>query len=229
MRTFSDSPLNPLNYSAVLFGEPTENKLVSGHKGSMGFRVHVTGKAAHSGYPWLGVSANNILVKVLSRLIDLEAGRVEGAELPWSDKYGNSTLNVGTVFGGAAANVVAETANSTIAVRLAGGSPSKVEREIEKALAPVIEEVEKAGGKIEFESRNKGYGPVDMDCDVEGFDCIAVNYGTDVPWLKGDHKKYLYGPGSIFVAHSAHEAIAVRDLEQAVLDYQKLIIGALKQ
>ncbi|KAB2578491.1 putative acetylornithine deacetylase protein [Lasiodiplodia theobromae] len=229
MRTFSDSPLNPLNYSAVLFGEPTENKLVSGHKGSMGFRVHVTGKAAHSGYPWLGVSANNILVKVLSRLIDLEAGTVEGAELPWSDKYGNSTLNVGTVFGGAAGNVVAETANSTIAVRLAGGSPSKVEREIEKALAPVIEEVEKAGGKVEFEYRNKGYGPVDMDCDVEGFDCIAVNYGTDVPWLKGDHKKYLYGPGSIFVAHSAHEAIAVRDLEQAVLDYQKLILGALKQ
>ncbi|OJD32420.1 acetylornithine deacetylase [Diplodia corticola] len=228
MRTFSGSSLNPLNYSAVLFGEPTENKLVSGHKGNMGFRVHVTGKAAHSGYPWLGVSANNILIKVLSRILDLEAGKVEGAELPWSDKYGNTTLNVGTVFGGAAGNVVAEKANATITIRLAGGSPFEVRGEIEKALAPVIESAETAGGKVELEYRNAGYRPVDMNCDVKGFDCITVNYGTDVPWLDGDHKRYLYGPGSIFVAHSANEAIDVRDLERAVVDYQKLILAALK-
>ncbi|KAF4308900.1 putative acetylornithine deacetylase protein [Botryosphaeria dothidea] len=229
MRVFSESSLNPRNYSAVIFGEPTENKLVSGHKGSVGFLVHVTGKAAHSGYPWLGVSANNVLISVLGRLIELEAGKVEGAALPWSEKYGNTTLNIGTVLGGVAGNVVAEKANSTIASRLAGGSPPEVEKVIKSALAPIVAEAEKAGGKVELEFRNAGYGPVDMSCDVEGFDCITVNYGTDIPWLVGDHKRYLYGPGSIFVAHSDHEAIDVHDLEQAVVDYQKLILGALKE
>lgn len=229
MRVFSESSLNPRNYSAVIFGEPTENKLVSGHKGSVGFLVHVTGKAAHSGYPWLGVSANNVLISVLGRLIELEAGKVEGAALPWSEKYGNTTLNIGTVLGGVAGNVVAEKANSTIAGRLAGGSPPEVEKVIKSALAPIVAEAEKAGGKVELEFRNAGYGPVDMSCDVEGFDCITVNYGTDIPWLAGDHKRYLYGPGSIFVAHSDHEAIDVHDLEQAVVDYQKLILGALKE
>ncbi|EKG14619.1 ArgE/DapE/ACY1/CPG2/YscS conserved site [Macrophomina phaseolina MS6] len=229
MRTFSDSPLNPRNYSAVIFGEPTENKLVSGHKGTIGFQVHVTGKAAHSGYPWLGISANNVLISLLGRLLELEAGKVDGAALPWSEKYGNTTLNVGTVFGGVAGNVVAEKANSTITGRLAGGSPYEVEREIEKALAPIVDEAEKAGASVELVFRNAGYGPVDASCDVEGFDCITVNYGTDIPWLEGDHKRYLYGPGSIFVAHSDHEAIDVHDLERAVVDYQKLILGALKK
>ncbi|GME65095.1 putative acetylornithine deacetylase protein [Neofusicoccum parvum] len=229
MRVFSASELNPRNYSAVIFGEPTENKLVSGHKGSIGFRVLVEGKAAHSGYPWLGVSANNVLVSVLARLVALEAGQVKGAALPWSEKYGNTTLNIGTVLGGVAGNVVAEKANSTVAGRLAGGSPYEVQREIEKALEPVVAEAEKAGAKVELEFRNAGYGPIDMSCDVEGFSCITVNYGTDIPWLEGDHKKYLYGPGTIFVAHSDHEAIDVHDLEQAVVDYQKLILGALNE
>lgn len=229
MRTFSSSGLNSKNYSAVIFGEPTENKLGIGHKGSMGFRVEVTGKAAHSGYPWLGVSANNVLVSVLSRLVALEAGHVEGAALPWSEKYGNTTINLGTISGGVAGNVVSEHANSTIACRLAGGSPAEVEQVIKKALAPVVGEAEKAGAKVEFVFRNAGYGPVELDCDVDGFECIKLNYGTDAPWLslEDSTKRYLYGPGSIFVAHSDHEAVDVHDLEQAVVDYQKLILAAL--
>ena len=56
-----------------------------------------------------------------------------------------------------------------------------------------------------------------------GFDTITVNYGTDVPNLKGEHTRYLYGPGDILVAHSDHEALTVSDLETAVKGYQKLI------
>lgn len=47
MRFFSDN--KPTNYSAVVFGEPTEGKLVAGHKGMIGLNINVTGKAAHSG------------------------------------------------------------------------------------------------------------------------------------------------------------------------------------
>ena len=54
-----------------------------------------------------------------------------------------------------------------------------------------------------------------------------VNYGTDIPNLKGNHKKYLYGPGSILVAHSDHEALNVSDLLEAVSGYQILVREAL--
>jgi len=56
----------------------------------------------------------------------------------------------------------------------------------------------------------------------------VVNYGTDIPNLKGDHKKYLYGPGSILVAHSDHEHLSISDLETAVEGYKALIKHSLK-
>jgi acetylornithine deacetylase len=61
-----------------------------------------------------------------------------------------------------------------------------------------------------------------------GFDTIVVNYGTDAANLEGDHVRYLYGPGSILVAHGDNEAITVRDLEAAVEGYKALIRHALK-
>jgi acetylornithine deacetylase len=62
-----------------------------------------------------------------------------------------------------------------------------------------------------------------------GFEKITVNYGTDIPNLKGDHTRYLYGPGNILVAHGARENLTVADLETAVEGYQKLILHALNQ
>ena len=57
---------------------------------------------------------------------------------------------------------------------------------------------------------------------------IVVNYGTDIPNLKGSHKRYLYGPGDILVAHSDHEHLKISDLETAVEGYKTLITASLK-
>ena len=56
-----------------------------------------------------------------------------------------------------------------------------------------------------------------------GLEEIIVNYGTDIPHLAGNHSRYLYGPGSILVAHSDDEHLTVRDLEGAVEGYMKLV------
>lgn len=224
MRAFSAWADRPQpNYDVVIFGEPTDAKLVCGHKGMLGFKLHVKGKAAHSGYPWLGVSANDVLTEALAELLVL---RDNG--LPWSDKYGNTTMNFGRIEGGVAANVVAEEASASMAVRLAAGTPKVVQGLIINALADVKSRAESLGAHLDIEWSSEGYPPVDISCDIEGFDTITVNYGTDVPLLAGDHKRFLYGPGTIFVAHSDHEALEKKELEQAVLDYRRLIIAASK-
>ncbi|KAG9196557.1 acetylornithine deacetylase [Alternaria panax] len=220
MRAFSDWDKRPSSHEIVIFGEPTEAKLVCGHKGMLGFSVKATGKAAHSGYPWLGVSANDIMVEALAELLKLRE------HLPWSTKYGNTTMNFGRVQGGVAANVVAETATANIATRLAAGTPDLVRGQIIDALKDVKAAAQKEGGDLDVQWASEGYGVVDINCDIEGFETMTVNYGTDVPNLSGDHKRYLYGPGSIFVAHSDHEALKRKELEQAVLDYRRLIIKA---
>ncbi|KAF2435182.1 Zn-dependent exopeptidase [Tothia fuscella] len=212
----------PTNYSAVIFGEPTEGKLAAGHKGILGFRIKVKGKAAHSGYPWLGVSANNLMVEALGILLELEKS------LPSSEKYGKTTMNIGKIEGGVAANVVAENAEANIAIRIAAGEPQTIVEIVDRSLKNLKKKALASGGEFEVEYNGNGYGPVPIDTDVKGFQSITVNYGTDVPNLKGDHKRYLYGPGSIFVAHSDHEHLKVKELEQAVVDYQRIILAVLK-
>lgn len=141
-----------LSWETVIFGEPTELKLASGHKGGLGFTIHAKGKAGHSGYPELGKNANDILVRALTAL--------DGLELPWSERYGNTTINLGTINGGVAANVIAEDANATLSVRVAAESPESIRKLIETAIYKASPEVE-----IDFTA---GIGPVPIDHDIPG-------------------------------------------------------------
>lgn len=209
-------------YSTVIFGEPTENNLVCGHKGLLTLQIRVRGKAAHSGYPWLGLSATEALTEALKVLLALRPS------LPKSAKFGASTVNIGTIRGGVAGNVVAESAEAAVAIRLAGGPPSLTTALINDALEPLQEWVGMKGGSLEVVYTNDAYGPVDIDCDVDGFDTTTVNYGTDIPNLHSKYeKRYLYGPGSILVAHSDHEFVTIKDLELAVDKYEVLIRRSL--
>merc|ERR1712000_303335 len=201
-----------LEWETVIFGEPTELKLASGHKGTMGVQISAKGKAGHSGYPELGKSANAMLIPALNALLH--------AELPSSEKYGNTTLNIGRMEGGVAGNVIPENASALLAIRIADGSPEDVQKII-------LDTVEKQGEELDVKFMG-GYGPVYIDSDVPGFETIVVNYGTDIPNLKGEHKRYLYGPGTILMAHSDHEHLLVSDLETAVKGYKALIEHSLK-
>ena len=60
-----------------------------------------------------------------------------------------------------------------------------------------------------------------------GFETAIMPGGTDVPNLEGSHKKYLYGPGSVFSAHTEDEHLTVEDLTRAVEDYKRLVLAAL--
>ena len=65
---------------------------------------------------------------------------------------------------------------------------------------------------------------------VAGFETGSVNYGTDIPHLKGHKgKRYLYGPGSILVAHGPDEGITKEELEGGVDGYKRLIMQVLRK
>ncbi|KAF1815402.1 Zn-dependent exopeptidase [Eremomyces bilateralis CBS 781.70] len=212
----------PCNYASVIFGEPTEGKLASGHKGNLGLKLMAKGKASHSGYPWLGLNAIDILIEALRVLKGLVG------TFPTSDKYGETTLNIGKIDGGVAANVVPAESHALLAFRLATGSAPAQRERILAAIETVQQRAEERGGGLETEWEAEGYGPMDLDADVPGFETMVVNYGTDIPNLAGDHKKYLYGPGSIQVAHGPNEELTVSELEEAVKGYKTLIEHALE-
>ncbi|KAI0437365.1 hypothetical protein F4803DRAFT_159724 [Xylaria telfairii] len=222
MRHFSDTmasldPGRRPHFKAAIFGEPTEGKLACGHKGFFGCTVTTHGKAGHSGYPWLGKSAIEVLMRGLVEVLDTDLGSTE--------LFGNTTINIGTIEGGVASNVIPAVAVARIAGRVAIGPELDGGRIVVERVKEVLRGVDEDA--FELECAN-GYGVVECACDVPGFEAITVNYGTDVPNFKGNHTRYLYGPGSILVAHGADEAIKLKDLEAGVEDFKKLILHVVR-
>ncbi|KAF4584049.1 acetylornithine deacetylase [Ophiocordyceps camponoti-floridani] len=203
---------------AVIFGEPTENKLACGHKGILLCRVSARGTPGHSGYPWLGKSANAVMVRAMAALLDTDLGS--------SARFGNTTVNIGRFEGGVAANVIAGNATVQLAVRVAVGSEEDGSDTVRRSIEAVLRRVDEEALSM---TCGDGYGPIKCNCDVAGFDTVVVNYGTDIGHLKGNYTKYLYGPGSILVAHGARENLTVGDLETAVEGYKDLILHSLSR
>ncbi|KFY71695.1 hypothetical protein V499_08122 [Pseudogymnoascus sp. VKM F-103] len=201
-----------LSWETVIFGEPTELKLASGHKGILKFRIDAHGKGGHSGYPEVGRNANDMLIPALAELANID--------WPRSERFGNTTYNIGRMEGGVADNVIAADAYALVSVRVADGDPEVLERAISDALLAVAPD-------LKITMAPGGYGPVPINHDVEGFESMVVNYGTDILHLDGGHKRYLYGPGSILLAHSDHEHLKISDLEEAVEGYKKLLLASL--
>ena len=144
-------------FEAAIFGEPTENKLACGHKGIMSGWVQARGKAGHSGYPELGKSATELLMRALVKILDADLGS--------SERFGNTTFNVGRLTGGVAANVIAKEASAMVSVRVAAGNyttgPSIVNEKVEN----ILKEVDDEAFDLDW---HYSYGPVECNCDVEG-------------------------------------------------------------
>lgn len=184
----ANDQLKGLEWESVIFGEPTELKLAVGHKGLVVFYVHVDGIPAHSGYPHLGISANEIMVNYLHDLMNIK--------WPSSELIGNTTFNVGIIEGGKAINIIPESSSASLSIRVAAGFEDILE---------LLDEYQQKYPGLQMRIET-AYPPIEMQI-MDGFELFAASYGTDVPHLKGNHKKYLYGPGSILSAHGEHECM----------------------
>lgn len=195
------------NTSRVLInGEPTESTLALGTKGAMRFILRTTGQAAHSAYPHLGRSAIADLVSLLAELPSLA--------LPADPMLGDTTINVGVISGGIADNVMAPSAEARLMARLV--TPAS---EMEQVLRTWV------GTRAAFE-RSITVEPVRLGT-LPGFPTSVAAYATDIPKLSRWGTPYLFGPGSIHVAHRDDEHIDVGELRAAVTAYGTIARQAL--
>jgi acetylornithine deacetylase len=205
MKAFA-SYVENVTFRAGIFGEPTEENLASGHKGSLGVTLNVGGKSAHSAYPWRGISAIDYLIDGMVALNGLET------ELPSSELLGNSTLNIGRIAGGLASNIVPDSANASISIRVAGGTPDEVTIQVENPLKAAMQPALEAGGTYHVTFEASPYGPIVLDTDVPDLEIAPVYHDTDIPSLPQVEKRYLLETGSIKVAHSPLEELTQVEL-----------------
>lgn len=93
--------------SAVIVGEPTSMKVLSGHKGVATVLVTVNGREAHSSQPHRGVSANAEALKLMQFVLGMADEALAKAPKDSPFEPPSATLTIGKVDGGTASNILA--------------------------------------------------------------------------------------------------------------------------
>ena len=178
-------------------GEPTDNRLGLATRGILRLKLQASGRAAHSSFPELGVSAIDKLLDVLVALRTIE--------LPADPVLGKTHYSIGLIGGGVAPNVVSPSAEAEVMFRTVSAGAR-----IREAIA-VLE------SRVQVEEILE-VPPVRL-ATVPGFDAAVFPYTTDIPFLARWGKPLLFGPGSIHAAHTAEEFVSVPELTAAVEHY----------
>ncbi len=191
----------------LINGEPTENRLSIGQKGSLRADLTAAGRAAHSAYPDEGVSAIAALLDTLER--------IRRMPLPNDPLLGASTVNIGLIGGGVAPNVIPPQAGAQILFRIVEPT-GPLKQRIRDLLAPGVS----VSFPVELPFHKGGAAPA-------GWDTTVVSFASDLPFLASWGEGYQLGPGTIKVAHTAEEHIRKSDLLHGVELYVRLATDLL--
>ncbi len=209
---------------ATVIGEPTSLRVARAHKGHLKLRITLHGRSAHSGYPHLGVNAIEPAGRVIGALADLRR-ELEQEAARYSELFPEVPfvpLNVGTVHGGAAINVVPDRCVVEVGARPLPGDESSdaLAERIRRAAAAAAAPLEPA-----FELLSDS-PPLLLDegapihrhlCELVGQSGTAtVSFATDAGWLQRlGLDCAIFGPGTIEVAHKPNESLPKSELAAA--------------
>jgi acetylornithine deacetylase len=223
--------------SVAIIGEPTEMRVIEGHKGCYEYTTEFTGLEGHASEPARGVNAVEYAARYVARLLDLgeelksRAPAGSRFEPPWT------TLQVGRMAGGAARNMIAGSCEVEWEMRPVQKSDadfvkSDIGAYVDTVLRPAMQAVspdanivthtigEVEGLQVVTESEARAIvweltGATDAD---------VVAFGTEAGLFQAaGMSAVICGPGSIAQAHKPDEYIALEQL-QACLD----MLGKLK-
>lgn len=199
----------------MIFGEPTNNKMLTGSKGLLEYELKFKGIKAHSSNPDKGKSANMNAVKFLSELDKfyeekIKSFKEESYEVPYT------TMNVGLINGGSAKNSVPANCEISIDFRIANKSHISI----------IKEEIEKLAKKYDCE--------IDIIESIEPFidkselvpEIKTANFITEASFIKCSNRIIL-GTGPV-TAHELNEYITEESYNKLVEQYKELIMKVCK-
>lgn len=210
--------------SAVLIGEPTVMKVVSGHKGCDAVEVHVKGYEVHSSLMHEGVSAVLEAVRMVDwvRLASLANRNAEPGPIAAMFHPPYTTLHVGQIRGGTAHNITAKDCRFTVDIRTTPDDDPQIwiDRLSEEA-ARISREMQAVHPKTGIDVRLAAPGPGVKPEENGAAEALArkltgdnavntVSYGTDGGHFQNaGYSVVVCGPGDIAQAHQPDEFITL--------------------
>jgi acetylornithine deacetylase len=125
-----------------LIGEPTDFEVYIAHKGHVRLTVRIDGRGGHSSRPDLGTNAIAAMAEAAAELNALEQdllGRTTPEGRLLFPEFPAAALNLGTIAGGTADNMIADRCELTIGLRpLPDDDPELLVREVELRMSEAV-------------------------------------------------------------------------------------------
>ena len=227
---------NQFQPDVVIVGEPTEMKIITGHKGSYEMRTEISGYEVHSSNPLLGVNAISVAMKLISKIEEIGQVRASNpiSGSPYEPPF--ATFNVGIIEGGAASNATAGWCNFDWEYRPmpdedGGKTIAEIENFANSMLLPKMKEIsDEAGINIitqapvgGLDDRNAAKASAFI-ADITGLNSEGVvSFGTDAGYFSDEgYSTVVFGPGSISRAHKPDEYVEISELKQGLKFFEKV-------
>ncbi|PID35897.1 MAG: acetylornithine deacetylase [Rhodobacterales bacterium] len=225
---------------AAFIGEPSEMRVVSGHKGTIGIATHLIGHEVHSSILDRGVSA----VMEGAKLIDWanrvnaegRAARPSALAAPFDPPY--TTAHVGTAHGGTADNITAKDMRFNMDMRcVPGESLADWQERYLRAVRALEAEMQAvhAGARIDTEvtfnvpplvPETNGAAEVLARRLTGDNETHVVSYATEAgQFQEGGYSAVVCGPGNIAQAHQPDEFLSVAQFEAGLKFARDLLDG----
>ncbi|TDT74980.1 acetylornithine deacetylase [Litoreibacter halocynthiae] len=223
---------------AVVVGEPSMMKAVSGHKGGYGWWIHVHGFEVHSSLLHTGVNAIMYGVKLIEWANQINDANIAATPSALAAQFDPpfTTLHTGKIWGGTAHNITAKDCEFGIDFRLVPGDDINTYRdalfarvaEVEALMQAVVPET-----RIEITQRFH-VPPLQPEQDGEAERLVrqltgdnashVVSYGTEAgQFQEKDYSAIICGPGDIAQAHQPNEFLEVSQFEAGKVFMAKLV------
>lgn len=214
----------------AVIGEPTEMRIIEGHKGCCEYTTTFHGLAGHGSSPDLGVNAAEYAVRFITRLMDLREDMKTRApensrfDPPWT------TMNIGGIRGGVAHNVIVSKAEVDWEFRPVQQSDfeymkSSIDSYVTDMLLPAMRAVHPEAridttviGEVDGLEPMEQNAIKDLVMHLTGANTAdVVPFGTEAGLFQSiGMSAIVCGPGSIAQAHKADEFVACDQLEACI-------------
>ncbi|MGO4915581.1 acetylornithine deacetylase [Pseudogemmobacter sp. W21_MBD1_M6] len=224
--------------AAVIVGEPSMMRAVSGHKGGTGFTVHVRGFEVHSSLLHTGVNAIMYGAKLIEWANEKNARNMAATPGPLAAQFDPpfTTVHVGTISGGTAHNITAKDCWFGVDFRCVPGEDMEAWKAAFLArVAEVEAEMQAIRPETGIDTAIRFYVPPlqpEPDGAAEGLvrgitgdnGHHVVSYGTEAGQFQAqDYSAIICGPGDIAQAHQPNEYITIAQFEAGEQFMHRLI------